>query len=69
MRDNGVQYVLGEFYDILKNLPDLDEELARGMREGKVVKGGSFGGVGCSDRCRSGDAARDRGRVQRLVRV
>ena len=42
MKDNGVQYVLGEFYDILKNLPDLDDELARGMSEGKVVRGGSL---------------------------
>ncbi len=42
MKDEGVLYVLGEFYDILKNLPDLDEELARGMKEGKVFKGGSL---------------------------
>ena len=42
MKDDGVQYVLGEFYDILKNLPDLDAELARGMSEGKVVRGGSL---------------------------
>jgi fumarate reductase flavoprotein subunit len=39
MKEKGVLYVLGEFYDILKNLPDIDEELARGMREGKVFKG------------------------------
>ncbi len=42
MKDKGVLYVLGEFYDILKNLPDLDEELARGMHAGKVFRGGSL---------------------------
>ena len=42
MKEEGVLYVLGEFYDILKNLPDIDEELARGMGEGKVFKGDSL---------------------------
>jgi fumarate reductase flavoprotein subunit len=42
MKEKGVRYVLGEFYDILKNLPDLDDELVRGMREEKVVKAGSL---------------------------
>jgi fumarate reductase flavoprotein subunit len=42
MKEQGVLYVLGEFYDILKNLPDLDEELARGMAAGKVFKGDSL---------------------------
>jgi fumarate reductase flavoprotein subunit len=41
MKEEGVLYVLGEFYDILKNLPDLDDELARGMKAGKVFRGGS----------------------------
>jgi fumarate reductase flavoprotein subunit len=39
MKEKGVKYVLGEFYDILKNLPDLDAELERGMAAGKVFKG------------------------------
>jgi fumarate reductase flavoprotein subunit len=43
MKDTGVDYVLGEFYDILKNLPDLDDELARGTAAGKVVRGDSIG--------------------------
>jgi fumarate reductase flavoprotein subunit len=38
MKEKGVTYVLGEFYDILKNLPDLDDELARGIAAGKVFK-------------------------------
>jgi len=42
MKEEGVQFVLGEFYDILKNLPDLDQELERGMKEGKVFKGASL---------------------------
>ena len=42
MKDKGVSYVLGEFYDILKNLPDLDEELERGIQAGKVFKGDSL---------------------------
>jgi fumarate reductase flavoprotein subunit len=42
MKDNGISYVLGEFYDILKNLPDLDQELVRGMKEGKVFKSDSL---------------------------
>ena len=42
MRDTGVSYVLGEFYDILKSLPDLDDELSRGMKAGKVFKGASL---------------------------
>jgi fumarate reductase flavoprotein subunit len=42
MKKKGVNYVLGEFYDILKNLPDLDEELSRGMAAGKVFKGASL---------------------------
>jgi fumarate reductase flavoprotein subunit len=43
MKEEGVSYVLGEFYDILKNLPDIDEELARGIEAGKVLKGESLG--------------------------
>ena len=39
MKERGVKYVLGEFYDILKNLPDVDDELARGIAAGKVFKG------------------------------
>jgi len=39
MKEKGVNYVLGEFYDILKNLPDLDAELERGMAAGKIFKG------------------------------
>ena len=39
MKEKGVKYVLGEFYDILKNLPDLDAELERGIAAGKVFKG------------------------------
>jgi fumarate reductase flavoprotein subunit len=42
MRDEGVSYVLGEFYDILKNLPDLDRELERGMEAGKIFEGASL---------------------------
>ncbi len=42
MKEEGVLYVLGEFYDILKNLPDIDEELARGIEAGKVFKGESL---------------------------
>jgi fumarate reductase flavoprotein subunit len=39
MKEKGVNYVLGEFYDILKNLPDLDAELERGIEAGKIFKG------------------------------
>ncbi len=39
MKETGVKYVLGEFYDILKNLPDLDAELERGIAAGKIFKG------------------------------
>jgi fumarate reductase flavoprotein subunit len=39
MKEEGVKYVLGEFYDILKNLPDIDAEFERGMAAGKVFKG------------------------------
>jgi fumarate reductase flavoprotein subunit len=42
MKEKGVKYVLGEFYDILKNLPDLDAELERGIAAGKIFKGGSL---------------------------
>jgi len=45
MKEEGVLYVLGEFYDILKNLPEIDEELARGMEAGKVFKGESLTGL------------------------
>ena len=45
MKEEGVLYVLGEFYDILKNLPDIDEELARGIEAGKVFKGESLAGL------------------------
>jgi fumarate reductase flavoprotein subunit len=43
MKDKGVKYVLGEFYDILKNLPDLDAELERGMAAGKIFRGDTLG--------------------------
>ena len=39
MKEQGVKYELGEFYDILKNLPDLDDELERGIAAGKVFCG------------------------------
>ena len=39
MKEQGVKYVLGEFYDILKNLPDLDAELERGIAAGKIFRG------------------------------
>jgi fumarate reductase flavoprotein subunit len=39
---NSLLYVLGEFYDILKNLPDLDEELERGITAGKIFKGATL---------------------------
>jgi fumarate reductase flavoprotein subunit len=42
MKESGVNYVLGEFYDILKNLPDLDHELERGIVAGKVFKADSL---------------------------
>jgi fumarate reductase flavoprotein subunit len=45
MKEKGVNYVLGEFYDILKNLPDLDQELARGMAANKVFKGDTLDGL------------------------
>jgi fumarate reductase flavoprotein subunit len=38
MKEKGVKYVLGEFYDILKNLPDIDQELERGIAAGKVFR-------------------------------
>ena len=65
MKEKGVNYVLGEFYDILKNLPDLDEELARGIAGGQGLQGRLAGRIGRQDRRARGDAARDRGRVQR----
>ncbi len=45
MKQKGVLYVLGEFYDILGNLPDIDQELARGMEAGKVFKAESLTGL------------------------
>jgi fumarate reductase flavoprotein subunit len=42
MKEKGVNYVLGEFYDILKNLPDLDEELTRGIASLKVFRADSL---------------------------
>ncbi|MCL5736757.1 MAG: FAD-dependent oxidoreductase [Actinobacteria bacterium] len=45
MKKEGVSYVLGEFYDILKNLPDLDEELARGEEAGKVFRNATLEGL------------------------
>lgn len=37
-----LRYVLGEFYDILAPLPDIDSELQRGMKERKVFRVGSL---------------------------
>lgn len=45
MKEEGVLYVLGEFYDILKNLPEVDEELERGKSEGKVFGAESLAGL------------------------
>ena len=45
MKEKGVNYVLGEFYDILKNLPDVDAELERGIAAGKVFKGETLGAL------------------------
>jgi fumarate reductase flavoprotein subunit len=42
MRERGVRYVLGEFYDISKRLADIDSELERGIEEGKVFRGSSL---------------------------
>ena len=42
MKEQGVNYVLGEFYDILKNLPDIDAEFERGIAAGKVFKGAAL---------------------------
>jgi fumarate reductase flavoprotein subunit len=39
---NNLLYVLGEFYDILAPLPDIDSELERGMKERKVFRVGSL---------------------------
>lgn len=42
MKERGVSYVLGEFFDISQSLTDIDSELERGMKEGKVFSGGSL---------------------------
>jgi fumarate reductase flavoprotein subunit len=41
-KPNSLRYVLGEFYDILAPLPDIDSELERGMKERKVFRVGSL---------------------------
>ncbi len=42
MREKGINYVLGEFFDISARLTDIDDELWRGEREGKVFRGSSL---------------------------
>jgi succinate dehydrogenase/fumarate reductase flavoprotein subunit len=53
MREHGVEYVLGEFYDISQKLADLDEELERGEKAEKVFRADSLadlaGSMGVSE--------------------
>ena len=54
MKEQGVNYVLGEFYDILKNLPDIDAEFERGIAAGKVFKGAALDELAAQRGLRSG---------------
>ena len=42
MKDRGIRYVLGVFFDISERLSDIDNELERGEKEGKVLQGSSL---------------------------
>jgi len=42
MKEQGIQYVIGEFFNILGNLTDIDNEIERGVKEGKVFQGSSL---------------------------